>query len=108
MLLIGLKARKKRKHRKGKKSVLCNLKVSNREECQVGNSKEINDNKRFCDIAVVGSLCSIETVDNNILLDRLSQRFGIVGHTLEWFACYLSDCQQTVHINGCQSSQKSL
>ena len=38
---------------------MCNLKVSNQAECQVGNSKEISDNKRLCDIAAVGSLCSI-------------------------------------------------
>ena len=35
-----LKSKKKRKQRK--KGVLCNLKVSNREKCSVGNSKEIN------------------------------------------------------------------
>ena len=59
-LVDRFKSKEKKGHtEKEKKSVLCNLKVSNREECQVGNSKEINDNKRFCDIAVVGSLCSI-------------------------------------------------
>ena len=51
---------------------------------------------------------AFKTVDHNIILDRLSQRFGIVGHTLKWFACSLADYQQTVHINGCQSSQRSL
>ena len=40
------------------------------------------------------------TVDHNILLERLSQRFFSTRHALEWFASYLSD--------GCQSSQRSL
>ena len=40
---------------------------------------------------------AFETVDHNIILDRLSQRFGIVGHTLKWFACSLADYQQTTY-----------
>ena len=51
---------------------------------------------------------TFDTLDHNILPDRLSQRFGVAGHALELFTSYLSDRQQTVYINGCQSSQQSL
>ena len=83
-------------------------------KCRIGRSVRLVIVKKSMttNVSVILLLLDLsaafETVDNNILLDRLSQRFGIVGHTLEWFACYLSDYQQTVHINGCQSSQKSL
>ena len=33
---------------------------------------------------------SFDTVSHEILLDRLSQRYGITGSVHEWFASYLS------------------
>ncbi|KAL9958479.1 hypothetical protein ACROYT_G035496 [Oculina patagonica] len=51
---------------------------------------------------------AFDTVDHRILLDRLSQRFGIVDNALEWFRSYLSDRHQVVKVNGSQSSRRKL
>ena len=37
---------------------------------------------------------SFDTVSHEILLDRLSQRYGITGSVHEWFASYLSSRTQ--------------
>ena len=47
---------------------------------------------------------AFDTVDHRILLDRLSQRFGIVDNALGWFRWYLSDRHQVVKVTGSQSS----
>ena len=39
---------------------------------------------------------AFDTVNHRILLDRLSQRFGIVDNALGWFRSYLSDRHQVV------------
>ena len=51
---------------------------------------------------------AFDTVDHRILLDRLSQRFGIVDNALEWFRSYLYDRHQIVKVNGSQSSRREL
>ena len=43
---------------------------------------------------------AFDTVDNCILLSRLSRRFGIGGRALEWFRLYLGDRTQFVNTNG--------
>ncbi|KAK3754752.1 hypothetical protein QZH41_000065 [Actinostola sp. cb2023] len=51
---------------------------------------------------------AFDTVDHNILLDRLSRRFGITGTALNWFSSYLSERKQFVAVNGGTSSHRDL
>ena len=51
---------------------------------------------------------AFDTVDHNILLNRLEQRLGITDKCLMWFRSYLHNCKQSVSINSVTSSQKDL
>ena len=51
---------------------------------------------------------AFETLDNCILLSRLSRRFGIGGNALEWFRSYLGDRTQFVNINGSTTERRVL
>ena len=47
-------------------------------------------------------------LSHEILLDRLSQRYGITGSVQEWFASYLSSRTQFVQIESSRSSLREL
>ena len=47
---------------------------------------------------------AFDTVPHDILLDRLSRRYGITGSVQEWFASYLSSRTQCVQIECSRSS----
>ena len=51
---------------------------------------------------------AFDTVDHCILLERLSNRFGIRGSALAWFKSYLTGRFQTVCIQGKTSTPKAL
>ena len=51
---------------------------------------------------------AFDTVDHQILLQRMSVGFGIQGTALEWLQSYLSNRQQFVSIDGVHSSMKPL
>ena len=51
---------------------------------------------------------AFDTVSHEILLDRLSQRYGITGSVQEWFASYLSSSTQFVQIECSRSSLREL
>ncbi len=42
---------------------------------------------------------AFDTIDHNILLNRLENFVGISGSALAWFKSYLSDCHQFVAVN---------
>ncbi len=42
---------------------------------------------------------AFDTIDHNILLNRLENSVGISGSALAWFKSYLSDCHQFVAVN---------
>ena len=46
---------------------------------------------------------AFDTVDQAILLQRMSSKFGIKGDALNWFRSYLSERSQVVYINGTTS-----
>ena len=43
---------------------------------------------------------AFDTIDHNLLIDRLGERIGITGKALEWFKSYLSNRFQSIHLNG--------
>ena len=51
---------------------------------------------------------AFDTVSHDILLDRLSRRYGITGSVQEWFASYLSSRTQFVQIECLRSSLREL
>ena len=46
---------------------------------------------------------AFDTIDHDILLDRLHSLYGISGIALDWFKSYLSDRSQYVTVNECVS-----
>ncbi len=50
---------------------------------------------------------AFDTIDHNILLNRLENFVGISGSALAWFKSYLSDCHQFVAVNEEVSSTTS-
>lgn len=46
---------------------------------------------------------AFDTVNDRILLSRLSESFGIKGKALEWFNSYLTNMKQFVAINNAVS-----
>ncbi len=49
-----------------------------------------------------------DTVDHEILLERMSKRFQIKGHVLKWFQSYFQNRMQAVVIDGIKSTVKDL
>ena len=41
---------------------------------------------------------TFDTIDHDILINRMSARFGITGTSLKWFESYLSNRSQCVQI----------
>ena len=60
--------------------------------------------KRCCVVLLLLHLiAALDTVDDNILLQRLHSRFSVRGKALDWFASYLADRTQSVIINNAKS-----
>ena len=53
-------------------------------------------------------LLSPDTVNHDILLERLDKDIGVRGVTLDWFRSYLSNRCQQVYIEGSLSNQRYL
>ncbi len=49
---------------------------------------------------------AFDTIDHDILIDRLQNYMGIQGQALRWFRSYMSDRYHFVYLNG-ESSQLS-
>ena len=49
-----------------------------------------------------------DTVDHDILVERLKKAFGLRGQVLEWIKSFLLAMMQTVMLNGKQSSSSEL
>jgi len=51
---------------------------------------------------------AFDTVDQNLLLERLENEFGVEGGVREWVVSYLSSRSRVVGINGTQSTPRML
>jgi len=61
------------------------------------------DEKKAVLLVLLDLSAAFDTVDHDVLLDRMFKRFGIQDTSLSWFRSYLSDRSQAVQIDGCVS-----
>ena len=66
------------------------------------------DNKKCVALLLLDMSAAFDTVDHEILLERMSKRFEIKGKVLKWFRSYLQNRTQTVMIDGVKSMSKDL
>ena len=58
------------------------------------------DNGRGCVLVLLDLSDAFDTIDHDILLDRLERFTGITGLALRWIRSYLNDRKQSVMISG--------
>ena len=58
------------------------------------------DNHEVVCLVLLDLLAAFDTVNHDILISKLQDRFGIGGTALEWFRSYLSGRSQCVAIGG--------
>ena len=66
------------------------------------------DQRKITILVLLDLSAAFDTVDHQILLDRLHIRFGVCGVPLDWFKCYLTGRCQFVSVNGMRSNPKLL
>ena len=76
---------------------------------RVHNDIMISLDNRNCVILVLLDLsATFDTVNHDLLLSRLEERFGITGTVLNWFKFYLCSRTQFVSINQSHSAKRDL
>ena len=66
------------------------------------------DNQEITLLVLLDLTAAFDTINHKILRDVLENNFGIIGSAQDWFASYLSDQQQSVHINNWSSDDFNL
>ena len=66
------------------------------------------DNKQEVVLVMLDMSAAFDTIDHELLLQRLQHRYGICGTVLNWFRSYLSNRTQLVRIQEVDSSDKIL
>ena len=66
------------------------------------------DAKQCVFLVLLDMSAAFDTVEHKILLTRLSERFGVKDHALEWISSYLSERKQFVVVNGVHSAEQEL
>jgi len=61
------------------------------------------DNGKVTALTLLDLSSAFDTIDDNILITRLSTWYGISGTALSWFTSYLTDRQQAIKIGHCIS-----
>jgi hypothetical protein len=55
-------------------------------------------------LTLLGFSAAFDTIDHEILFERLVTRFGIAGGSLEWLKSYMTERSQLVRVPGAESS----
>ena len=66
------------------------------------------DNQNSVILLLLDISAAFDTIDHEILLSRLSSRYGITGKAHKWFESYLNERTFTVHVSGGQSTKRTL
>ena len=66
------------------------------------------DNQNCVLLVLLDLSAAFDTVDHEILIHRLQNRFGITGKALDWLSSYLSCRTQQVMVNGTASKSHTL
>ena len=66
------------------------------------------DQKKISVLVLLDLSAAFDTIDHNILIERLRTTFGFDGIVLNWFKSYLSDRTQSVFINNVTSTPQKL
>ncbi len=66
------------------------------------------DNRKCVVLLLLDMSAAFDTVDHELLLQRMFKRFGIDGQVLKWFQSYLQNRTQSVVIDGVKSTSKDL
>ena len=66
------------------------------------------DDGKLSILTLLDLSAAFDTIDHQILLDRLHLSFGLCGSALNWFQSYLSDRTQTVSISNRSSKPSAL
>ncbi len=76
---------------------------------KITNDILLNMNKQHVTLLVVLDLsAAFDTIDQDILLDRMSTKLGIDGVVLKWFGSYLKGRSQRVAVHGAVSEKFDL
>ena len=66
------------------------------------------DDHRQVVLVLLDLSAAFDTIDHQILRQRLQLRFCVSGTVLRWFSAYLKDRSQTVSINNVDSDQHKI
>ena len=77
------------------------LRVQNDILCEI-------DNQKCVVLLLLDMSAAFDTVDHELLLERMAKRYGVKGNALKWFRSYLQDRKQFVMIDGTKSKMKEL
>ena len=69
---------------------------------------KVIDSHRGVLLLLLDLSAAFDTVDHEILLGRLSSRFGIKGKALDWLQPYLTDLTQFVKVDDASSTVRPL
>jgi len=73
----------------------------------LGNNRTVECSEIFY-TSFLDLSAAFDTVDRDILLERLSRTFGIQGTALEWFQSYLNDQMEHLLYNGVKSPVRTV
>ena len=66
------------------------------------------DNHQEAVLVLLDLSAAFDTIDHQVLLQRLQLRYGISGTVLKWFSSYLKDRSQAVTIENCDSEHHKI
>ena len=77
------------------------LKVSNDILCALDKGKGVY-------MVLLDLSAAFDTIDHTVFLSRLPEDYGVTGGVADWMQSYLSNCHQSISINGTLSEKSSL